>query len=246
MTVRQERPRRHLQTDFNDRRGAIPGTGLEVAERVDGRAVDPDLEVEMGPRAVPGAADVSDHLALAHLLAAGDRDRALVPVGRREVAAVVDHDEVAVARLPAAVDDGAGAAAWIGVPYATPMSIPSCMRPQRQPNGLVTGPFTGQISPADDGVDVGPPALRCACAAGSARRFRRSPPAARRSPPPRPALRPSASRGRRASAASSSRGRPARRRSSSRNVARLRGARRDDRVSPCTVARSFFVFARAA
>ena len=32
------------------------------------------------------------------------------------------------------------------------MSIPACSRPQRQPNGLVTGPFTGQISPAADGV----------------------------------------------------------------------------------------------
>ena len=33
------------------------------------------------------------------------------------------------------------------------MSIPSCIRPQRQPNGLVTGPATGQMRPADDGVE---------------------------------------------------------------------------------------------
>src|SRR5690242_4212983 len=45
------------------------------------------------------------------------------------------------------------AAAWIGVPYGTPMSMPSCIRPQRIPNGLVTGPFTGQISPCEDGVE---------------------------------------------------------------------------------------------
>ena len=32
------------------------------------------------------------------------------------------------------------------------MSIPSCIRPQRQPNGLVTGPLTGQMKPAADGV----------------------------------------------------------------------------------------------
>src|SRR5579885_584210 len=51
------------------------------------------------------------------------------------------------------------AAAWIGVPYGTPMSMPWCMRPQRQPNGLVIGPLTGQISPADDGAAVGPPEL---------------------------------------------------------------------------------------
>src|SRR2546421_12935408 len=43
-------------------------------------------------------------------------------------------------------------AAWIGVPYGTPMSIPSCIRPQRIPKGLVTGPETGQIRPAADGV----------------------------------------------------------------------------------------------
>jgi hypothetical protein len=30
------------------------------------------------------------------------------------------------------------------------MSIPSCIRPQRHPNGLTTGPDTGQISPLDD------------------------------------------------------------------------------------------------
>ena len=45
------------------------------------------------------------------------------------------------------------------------MSMPSCMRPQRKPNGLVTGPLTGQISPADDGVDDGPLLECCACAA---------------------------------------------------------------------------------
>src|SRR3954470_13993609 len=33
------------------------------------------------------------------------------------------------------------------------MSSPSCIRPQRQPNGLVTGPLTGQISPWDDTLE---------------------------------------------------------------------------------------------
>src|SRR3954471_22618180 len=45
------------------------------------------------------------------------------------------------------------AAALIGVPYPTPMSRPSCIRPQRQPNGLVTGPLTGQIRPCDETVE---------------------------------------------------------------------------------------------
>src|SRR5213078_5061489 len=44
------------------------------------------------------------------------------------------------------------AAAMIGAPYPAPMSIPSCMRPQRIPNGLVTGPLTGQMRPDADGV----------------------------------------------------------------------------------------------
>ena len=39
------------------------------------------------------------------------------------------------------------------------------MRPQRNPNGLVTGPDAGQIRPADDGVDDGPLLECCACAA---------------------------------------------------------------------------------
>src|ERR687897_54704 len=45
------------------------------------------------------------------------------------------------------------AAAAIGVPYPAAMSIPSCIRPQRQPNGLTTGPLTGQTKPLADGVE---------------------------------------------------------------------------------------------
>jgi len=41
----------------------------EVAERVDRSPVHPHLEVEVGPEAVPGAADVADHLALRDRLA---------------------------------------------------------------------------------------------------------------------------------------------------------------------------------
>jgi hypothetical protein len=33
------------------------------------------------------------------------------------------------------------------------MSIPSCIRPQRQPNPLVTGPETGQTKPAAEGPE---------------------------------------------------------------------------------------------
>src|SRR3954451_1794468 len=60
------------------------------------------------------------------------------------------------------------AEAWTGVPLGTAMSTPSCMRPQRHPNGLVTGPDTGHWKPpgfadGDDG-DV-PAACPAACAA---------------------------------------------------------------------------------
>src|SRR5207237_1277847 len=65
------------------------------------------------------------------------------------------------------------AAAWIGVPYGTPMSMPSCIRPQRIPKGLVTGPDTGQIRPDAEGVpepyEPEPADERCAAAPDAAR-----------------------------------------------------------------------------
>ena len=57
--------------------------------------------------AVPGAADVADHLALGDLGAVTDRKTRLVAVGRCDAAAVVDDDQVAVAALPAGRDDRA-------------------------------------------------------------------------------------------------------------------------------------------
>src|SRR4051794_32094951 len=51
------------------------------------------------------AADVADRLALRHDLADRDGEARLVAVGGRDPAAVVDRDEVAVARHPARVDD---------------------------------------------------------------------------------------------------------------------------------------------
>src|ERR671937_318431 len=57
------------------------------------------------------------------------------------------------------------AAAWIGVPYATAISMPVCMRPQRIPNGLTTGPLTGQMKPLADGDELGGLYDDAACAA---------------------------------------------------------------------------------
>src|SRR6476661_6988850 len=64
------------------------------------------MEVRAG--AVAGTADEADHVALRDLLPTGDGDPALMPVGGREVTTVVEHDEVAVALFPAAVDDRSG------------------------------------------------------------------------------------------------------------------------------------------
>src|SRR4051794_2578518 len=74
---------------------------LEVAHRVDGHAVDARLEVDVRPEAVARAVRVADHLALRDALADRDDDPLLVPVARREPAAVADAGVVAVAADPA-------------------------------------------------------------------------------------------------------------------------------------------------
>src|SRR5262245_14392021 len=93
---------RHLRA-----RPSVLSDPLEVAEGIDGRAVDAHLEMEMRAEGVPGGADLAEHFALADLLAVRDVDPLLVPVGRRDAAAVVDDHEVAVAAHPAGVDDRA-------------------------------------------------------------------------------------------------------------------------------------------
>lgn len=49
--------------------------GLQVAHRIDGLPVDPDLEVHVRPEAVAGAAGRADHLALANVLADAHANR---------------------------------------------------------------------------------------------------------------------------------------------------------------------------
>src|SRR5205807_5328074 len=82
-----------------------PRKPLQIPKRIDGRAVDPNLEMQMRAEAVPRAPDVADHLALRDA-AATDGERRLVRVRRRETAAVVDDREVPVAAHPAGEDDG--------------------------------------------------------------------------------------------------------------------------------------------
>src|SRR5579872_4419145 len=57
------------------------------------------------------------------------------------------------------------AAAWMGVPVGTPMSMPGWKPPQRGPNGLVIGPLTGQIRPAWLGAAAVPAAVPVVVAA---------------------------------------------------------------------------------
>src|SRR5919202_4575626 len=85
-----------------------PRPRLQIAERVDGVPVHAYLEVQVRPEAVPGAADVADHLSLRHGLPVRDGDARLVGVAGRDAATVVDEDEVSVPAHPAGVDDAPG------------------------------------------------------------------------------------------------------------------------------------------
>src|SRR5829696_2481568 len=80
---------------------------LQVPHRIDGRPVDAHLEVQVVAEAVPGAADVADHLALAHARAHRGPVAGLVRVAGRE-RAVRDARVVAVAAGPAEQHDTAG------------------------------------------------------------------------------------------------------------------------------------------
>src|SRR6476469_1622346 len=88
----------------------------QVAHGIDDLPVHAHLEVEVGAEAEAGAVADPDHLALAHLLADGDRYRLLVGVAGGETAAVVDTGVVAVAGLRAGDRHGAGGSRVDGRP----------------------------------------------------------------------------------------------------------------------------------
>src|SRR5689334_13428027 len=79
-----------IHLDPAPRGGTRASRRLEVAHRIDGRAVDTHFEVNVRPEAVTGAAGGADHLTLPHRLAHVHADRALVPVAGRDAPAVVD------------------------------------------------------------------------------------------------------------------------------------------------------------
>lgn len=69
------------------------------------KGVAAQLEVQMGARAVAGAAHSSDHIPLENRLTAPNVDLAVVSIQRLPAVAVVEHDGVAVAPvIPASID----------------------------------------------------------------------------------------------------------------------------------------------
>src|SRR6476620_5733319 len=83
----------------------FPPCSLQVAERVDRRPVHAHFEVEVRPEAVSGTAHVADYLSLRDGLPVRDSDAGLVCIARRDAAAVVDEDEIAVPVHPTGIDD---------------------------------------------------------------------------------------------------------------------------------------------
>ena len=87
----------------------------------------------------------------------------LVAAGRLGVPLVhTMHTMGRVKNLSLAAGDHAESAARIGVPSDAEMSMPACNRPQRGPNGEVSGPLTGQMRepvPFRTGPAAGVPAL---------------------------------------------------------------------------------------
>src|SRR5213596_1818651 len=79
----------------------------QVAARVDRRAVDAHLVVEVRPGGAARGADGADRLAATHALALAYVERGEMPVERVELAAVSDDDDATVARVAPGEDLGA-------------------------------------------------------------------------------------------------------------------------------------------
>jgi hypothetical protein len=78
-------------------RFAIGSTSLKITQWVGHLTVYTNLEVDVRPKAVPGAAAVADHLALIDLLSGADGEGRLVGVTGGQTPAVVDSGVVPVA-----------------------------------------------------------------------------------------------------------------------------------------------------
>ena len=87
-----------------------------------------NLKMQMRPRRAAGVADVGNDLPGFDLLACGDADARAVRVQCRQSTAVVELDVVAITAAPTvegvAIVTVPSAAARIGVPSGTAMSVP--------------------------------------------------------------------------------------------------------------------------
>src|SRR5258705_703958 len=77
---------------------------LQKRTRIDGLVVEPDLEMQMRTGGAAGASDRSDHLAGHDAVASPRAERGHVGVARPKAVAVVDLDDIAIAR--ALADEG--------------------------------------------------------------------------------------------------------------------------------------------
>src|SRR4051812_7535277 len=81
---------------------------LEIVHRVDRLPENTDLEVQVRARGQAGGTDCGDRVAGVDVVADADVQRRRVPVQRRELAAVIDHDTVAVTAARARPHDPPG------------------------------------------------------------------------------------------------------------------------------------------
>src|SRR5215475_12873918 len=81
----------------------------QVASRIDGRAVDAYLVVEVRPGGASRGADRADRLTTMHTLALTYIERGEMPVERVELATMINDDQVAIARVAPGEDHLAAA-----------------------------------------------------------------------------------------------------------------------------------------
>ena len=96
---------------LTDQRVGTERIAFQIAHGIDKATKALNSKMQMSFRAVPGATDLANLLAVVHLRAGKDvgRDRKHVVVVRLETIVVTDHDEISARSLLARAQDGAGA-----------------------------------------------------------------------------------------------------------------------------------------
>ncbi len=105
-----------------------------------------NFKVAVGTCTVASASHFSNLLTLLNLLSFTHKDTVVVGIERKAPVRMFDLNQISVStRVPASGNNDSGAAATTGVPMGAAISIPLCIRPQRQPNPEVKRPLAGQI-----------------------------------------------------------------------------------------------------